>query len=136
MLGLRAQRGEGRSLSVDPQAEATIRDALETLLEEASLGGLVKLREPRTRRELQFAVDFEKGLRMIVPHGQLERDEAKRARLMFDELAGMPSDPADTEARDLQALFSGDPGHAARAALKVFTWVFGLPPGFALEIEG
>ena len=40
-----------------------------------------------------------------------------------------------TDVAEPQALFCGDPGRAARAAVKVFTWIFGFPAGFALEIE-
>jgi hypothetical protein len=57
---------------------------------------------------------------------------------MFEELTGLgegdesgdlPPAPADPQAR-----FGGYPGGAARAAVKAFTWIFGFPAGFALEI--
>jgi hypothetical protein len=80
---------------------------------------------------------------MDLTAAELDGDERTRARLMFDELAGGAEDlpPLDGDGENDEApaayvaIFAGDVGRAAKAALKIFTWVFGFPPNFELRIE-
>ena len=70
-----------------------------------------------------------------------EGDERERAEMLLEELAGGADDwpdakdAAEDAGRDPMALFTGDAERPARAATKVFSWVFGFLPGFELEIE-
>jgi hypothetical protein len=133
----------GRSLSMDEGPENAIRDALTRLVEEGGGAGFVVAREPRTGKAVRFSPDPDGSLRMDLSSAELDGDERTRARLMFDELAGgaddLPplEDGAVTEEAPAAyvAIFSGDVGRAAKAAVKVFTWVFGFPPHFELRIE-
>jgi hypothetical protein len=132
-----------RSLSLDVEPERRIREALEKLLAEGGDGAELSVREPRTGKLVTFARRGEADLLLAVPGDRLSPDEKARAGLMFDELAGASDDedgdlppPESAAPREPQALFCGDAGRAARAAVKAFTWIFGFPAGFALEIEG
>jgi len=144
LLGLppRARAG-GRAISLKVGPENAIREALERLLERTGPEACATIRETRTAKSVHFARDEDATLRLVLRSAELAQDERERARMLFDELAGHaddlpPVDPgaAEQEERaDLQALFSGDATRPARAAIKVFTWVFGFQAGFELEID-
>ena len=133
----------GRSLSISEAPENAIREALTRLQEGAGPTGFVIAREPRTGKCVRFSPDPDGALRMDLTAAELDGDERTRARLMFDELAGGADDlpPLDGDGENDEApaayvaIFAGDVGRAAKAALKVFTWVFGFPPNFELRIE-
>ena len=133
----------GRSLSISEKPENAIREALTRLQDGAGPTRFVIAREPRTGKYVRFSPDPDGSLRMDLTAAELDGDERTRARLMFDELAGgaddLPSLDGDGENPEApaayMAIFAGDVGHAAKAALKVFTWVFGFPPSFELRIE-
>jgi hypothetical protein len=131
------QRG---ALAGSHESENRIRGALERLLDAGVADDGITLEEPRTGRRVQFAGTPDGSLLMVVSRADLASDELERARLMFHELAGLdddaPSAGEDPEPGDFQAIFSGDAGHAAKAALKVFTCVFGFPAGFDLDVSG
>jgi hypothetical protein len=129
-----------RSLSLDLEPERRIREALERLLAEAADGGVVSVQEPRTTKLVTITRCGAADLLLAVPDDGLSADERARAGLMFEELTGMAGDaagdglpPAPVPVAP-QALFCGDPGRAARAVVKAFTWIFGFPAGFMLEI--
>lgn len=142
VLGLPARaRTAGRSISLRDGPENAMRQALERLLERAGPEACAIARETRTAKSLLFARAEDAALRMVLRSAALTQDERERARMFFDELAG----PADDlphhdaaerdESADFQALFSGDASRPAKAAIKVFTWVFGFQAGFELEID-
>jgi hypothetical protein len=141
ILGRAAPRPRPRrSLSLDLEPERRIREALAQLLAEGAEGAGVSVQEPRTGKLVTVTRCGAADLLLAVPGDRLSPDERARAGLMFEELTGMagadegdglPSPPAPSEP---QALFCGDPGRAARAVVKAFTWIFGFPAGFALEI--
>jgi hypothetical protein len=140
ILGRVAPRRQGRSLSLDVEPERRVREALEQLLAEGEHGARLSVQEPRTGKLVTFTRCGAADLLFVVPGDRLSPDERARAGLMFEELTGMagaddedglPPAPVPVEP---QALFCGDPGRAARAAVKAFTWIFGFPAGFALEI--
>lgn len=142
ILGLeRPKRRAGKPLSISAEPENTMREALGQLIESGEPGAFLIAREPRTGKFVRFSPEAGGALLMDVPAEILGRDEHKRAQMMFDELAGYAEgapaaqDEDGGEAVQFVALFSGDVGHAAKAALKVFTWVFGFPTDFELEIE-
>jgi hypothetical protein len=133
----------GRSLSISEEPENAIREALTRLQDGAGPTGCVIAREPRTGKYVRFTPDLDGALRMDLAAAELDGDERTRARLMFDELAGGADDlpPLEGDGNSHEApaaymaIFAGDAGHAAKAALKVFTWIFGFPPNFELRIE-
>ena len=133
----------GRSLSISEEPENAIREALTRLQDGAGSTGFVIAREPRTGKCVRFSPDPDGALRMDLTASELDSDERTRARLMFDELAGGADDlpPLDGDGENDEApaayvaIFAGDAGRAAKAALKIFTWVFGFPPHFELRIE-
>jgi hypothetical protein len=100
-------------------------------------------RSIRTGKSVLFARAENDALRMVLSATALAQDERERARMLYDELAGHADDlppldggaPEREEPADLQALFGGDAARPAKAAIKVFTWVFGFLPGFELEID-
>lgn len=132
-----------RSISLGDAPENAVRAALEDLLNREGASH-VELREARTGKSLRFERAEDGLLRLVVPGASLSGDERARAEMLFDELAGAAGDLPEIEpekpqeddlAPDFQALFGGDLERPARAAVKVFTWVFGFPPGFAVEAE-
>jgi hypothetical protein len=133
------KRSRGRALSMRDGPEPRVRDALARLLESDADPTRLVLKEPRTGRLLRFERSEGETLLLTVPAETLGRDEFARTRLLFDELAGLPEDESQTadrdlEPTDLQALFtSAEP--AAQAAVKVFTWAFGFPSDFELEVS-
>jgi hypothetical protein len=144
VLGLPPRaRGARRAISLRNGSETAIREALERLLEHGSPEAHAIVRETRTGKSVLFARAEDDALRMVLNSAALAQDERERARMLFDELAGHAEDlpqveggTAEPEERaDLQALFSGDANRPARAAIKVFTWVFGFQPGFELGID-
>jgi hypothetical protein len=141
LLGYEVRGRAGQALSIDEGPENALREALARLLERSDLDSHVVASEPRTGKFVLFVRGADETLMMVVRGASLSRDERARARLMFDELAGESPDPEAAAAAaneddwvDLQAIFGGDPGRAAKAAVKIFTWAFGFPPGFELEI--
>jgi hypothetical protein len=144
MLGMedRVHRS-GRSLSISEEPENAIREALARLQDGSHPTGFVIAREPRTGKCVRFSRDPDGALRMDLTAAELDGDERTRARLMFDELAGGADDlpPPEGDGENdaapaaYVAIFAGDVGRAAKAALKIFTWVFGFPPSFELRIE-
>jgi hypothetical protein len=143
-LGLPPRPGSaGRSISLGPEAENAVREALERLLERAGHDGHAIVREARTGKSVLFARAEGDGLMMVLRTRELAQDERERARMLFDELAGHADELPEAEAgapdreewADFQALFSGDVGRPAKTAIKVFTWVFGFLPGFELQID-
>jgi hypothetical protein len=142
LLGLPPLAGKRRhSLSLGDAPNQNVAEALEKLLQRGA-DAAVEITEARTGRGLRFRRSGEDALLLVLPAASLSRDESERARLLFDELAGLDDDdPAPPGAapnagsEEWLALFSGDVGRAARAAVKVFTWVFGFPPGFDLEFR-
>lgn len=144
LLGLppRARAG-GRAISLQGGPEKAILEALGRLLERAQPDACAIVRETRTAKSVRFERADDASLRMVLHGVELAQDERERARMLLDELAGHAEDlpPLETggeeqeEAADLQALFSGDAIRPARAAIKVFTWVFGFQAGFELEID-
>jgi len=144
VLGLRPRSwSPGRSISLGDGPENAMREALERLLERAGPGAHAIAREPLTGKSALFARAEGDALRLVLSSAALAQDERERARMLFDELAGHADDlpPLDAGAAereeyvDFQALFSGDAIRPARAAIKVFTWVFGFQAGFDLEID-
>jgi hypothetical protein len=143
LLGLPARRGRGgRAVSLSEEPENAVRAALEHLLEPGAAAAAVSVSETRTGKRVLFSREPDGGLLMVLPAEALTRDERTRARMLFDELAGptedLPPDPAAAEreaASDFRALFGGDAARPAKAAIKVFTWIFGFLPGFALALE-
>jgi hypothetical protein len=143
-LGLPPRPGSaGRSISLGPEAENAVREALEHLMERADHDAHAIVREARTAKSVLFARAEGDGLMMVLRTGELAQDERERARILFDELAGHADDLPEAEAAapereewaDFQALFSGDAGQPAKTAIKIFTWVFGFLPGFELQID-
>jgi hypothetical protein len=141
VLGLSPRaRSAGRSISLRDGPENAMREALERLLEGAGPAADAIVRETRTGKSVLFARAEDGALRMVLSSAALAQDERERARMFFDELAGPADDLPhhDAEKReeraDFQALFSGDATRPAKAAVKVFTWVFGFQAGFNLEI--
>jgi hypothetical protein len=141
LLGLPRRPGRGRSVSLGNEPDETARAALESLLEDGSPNAGTTLREPRTGKRVLFRRAEGDALMMVLPIAALADDERARAEIFFKQLAGDLDDlpPADDTAaeapEDFIALFTGDTKRPAEAAVKVFTWVFGFPPGFALEVE-
>ncbi|MDH3213267.1 MAG: SseB family protein [Myxococcales bacterium] len=132
----------GRSLSISKGPENAIRDALTGLQEDAHPPAFVIAREPRTGKSVRFSPEADGALRMDLTAAELDSGERTRAQLMFDELAGGADDlPPQEQGPEAEApaayvaIFAGDVGRAAKAAVKVFTWVFGFPPNFELRIE-
>jgi hypothetical protein len=128
-----------RALSGSHESESRIRDALERLLDADAADAGVTVEEPRTGRRVRFAGTPDGALLMVVSRANLGSDELERARLMFHQLAGLDDDASaseDPEPGDFQAIFSGDPGRATKAALKAFTWIFGFPDAFDLDVSG
>ncbi|MEE9606773.1 MAG: SseB family protein [Myxococcota bacterium] len=130
----------GRSLSISDESENEIREALARLAESDRGGAALEISEPRTGKSMRFSAEADGSVRMDVAGASLSGDEWQRAKLMFDELAGHAEElPAVGEAApepiDFVAIFAGDVGRAAKAAVKVFTWVFGFPAKFELRIE-
>ena len=82
-------------------------------------------------------------LLLVLPGADLAPDERARGEMLFDELAGADLPEAELEKpddggapdHDFQALFAGDIDLPARAAVKIFSWVFGFPPGFDVETD-
>ncbi len=142
-LPLRRRGAGGRALSISEAPENAIHDAVARLLERSDLDSHVIVREAKTGKFVLFARAIDDSVMMVVRASSLARDELERTRMLFDEMAGDLGELDDVgsaagegeEWADFQALFSGDVGRAAKAALKVFTWAFGFPPGFELEIE-
>jgi hypothetical protein len=144
VLGLPPRaRSAGRSTSLREGPENSMREALARLLERADSEAHAIVRETRTGKSVLFARDEDDALRMVLSCAALAQDERERAQMLFDELAGHADDlpPLDSDAAepkecvDFQALFSGDASRPARAAIKVFSWVFGFQAGFDLAIE-
>ncbi len=144
-LGLPRRGRSGRALSLGEEPENAIHEAVARLLERSDLDSHVIVREAKTGKFVLFARAIDDSVMMVVRASPLARDELERTQMLFDELAGDVEDldgAGATGARgegedwaDFQALFSGDIGQVAKAAVKVFTWAFGFPPGFELEIE-
>ena len=141
ILGLPRRSGRGRSVSLGDGPEETARTALAGLLEDMDPNARTSLREPRTGKCVLFRRAAGDALMMVLARAPLAEDERARADIFFTQLAGdlddLPrADGGEAEPPpDFVALFSGDTARPAEAALKVFTWVFGFPPGFALEID-
>ncbi len=146
VLGLPRRGRSGRALSLGEEPENAIRDAVARLLERSDLDSHVVIKETKTGKFVLFARAIDDSVMMVVRASSLARDELERTRMLFDEMAGdldgVPAGEGAPDAggegddwADFQALFSGDIGQTAKAALKVFTWAFGFPPGFKLEIE-
>ena len=132
-----------RPISLGEQPEGAVREALQLLLEAGRPGDGASIRETRTGMSVLFERAEGDALRMVLGIATLADDERARAQMLFDELAGgAEGQPGDDEAKqedadwaDFEALFGGDVARPAEAAVKVFTWVFGFPPGFELEID-
>jgi hypothetical protein len=144
VLGLPPRaRSAGRSISLRDGPENAMREALERLLERAGSAPHAIVRETRTGKSVLFARAEDGALRMVLRGAALAQDERERAGMLFDELAGpaddLPHGDAGAAEReewaDFQALFSGDATRPAKAAIKVFTWVFGFQAGLDLEID-
>ena len=144
VLGLPPRaRSVGRSASFQDGPENAMCEALERLLERDGPEAQAMVRETRTGKSVLFARAEDGALRMVLSGAALAQDERERARMLFDALAGHADDlpPLDAngteqeERADFQALFNGDATRPARAAIKIFTWVFGFQAGFDLEIE-
>ena len=142
-LPSRRRGAGGRALSIGEAPENAIHEAVARLLERSDLDSHVIVREAKTGKFVLVARAIDDSVMMVVRASSLARDELERTRMLFDEMAGDLGELDDVgsaegegeEWADFQALFSGDVGRAAKAALKVFTWAFGFPPGFELEIE-
>ena len=141
LLGLAPLSPRGRSLSLGDAPENAVREALEGLLGEEACER-IRVLETRTAKSIWLEQAGDGLLRLVLPGADLAPDERARAEMLFDELAGADLPEAELEkpdddgsARDFQALFAGDLDRPARAAVKVFTWVFGFPPGFEVETE-
>ena len=77
---------------------------------------------------------------MVLAGQRLADDERTRAGMFFAQLAGdddlPPAENATAEVSpDFVAMFTGDTARPAEAAVKIFAWVFGFPPGFELEVD-
>jgi hypothetical protein len=145
LLGLPPRAGSaGRSISLRDGPENVMREALEHLVECSGPEAHAIVRETRTGKSVLFAREEDDALRLVLSGAALAQDERERAQMLFDELAGhadelphLEAGSADRgECADFQALFSGDAARPAKAAIKVFTWVFGFQAGFELEIDG
>lgn len=142
LLGL-PRRAEGRRRSaVRQESEQVLQDGLSQLLAAGNACPQAIFRETTTSKSLQFERSDADGVRMVLAGGSLAADERARAEVLFDEFAGGADDLPPLEdaapaapAGDFAALFSGDLARPTQAAIKVFTWVFGFPPGFILEVE-
>lgn len=140
LLGLPRRAPAGRRPGTRPESERLLHDALARLLAAGEGLAGVTVREKTTGRSVRFERGDGDTVRMVLAAAPLASDERVRAGLLFDEFAGGDDDlpaadgppPAVT---DFVVLFGGDPERAARAGVKVFAWVFGFPPGFALEVE-
>jgi hypothetical protein len=142
ILGLPRRADGGHRATVRPESEQVVHDGLERLLSEAGAHRLAIVREATTGKSLRFERGDGDTLQMVLPADSLAIDERERAEVLFEEFAGGADDlppldePADGKPdTDFVALFSGDLVRPTRAAGKVFTWVFGFPPGFRLEID-
>jgi hypothetical protein len=142
ILGLPRRAGGGHRATARPESEQVVRDGLERLLSDAGKHCRAIAREASTGKSLRFERGDSDTLQMVLPADSLAVDERERAEVLFEEFAGgaddLPAldDPADAKPdADFVALFSGDLDRPTRAAGKVFTWVFGFPPGFSLEID-
>lgn len=129
-----------RPVSLGGQPERAVREALQLLREAGRPGDSIWIAETRTGKAVHFERSDDDTLRMVLAVTRLADDERARAALLFDELAGGAEALAEgalekPEGADFQALFGGDVTRPAEAAVKVFAWVFGFPPGFELEIE-
>jgi hypothetical protein len=138
------RRGKARrALSLGEEPENAIHGAVTRLLERSDLDSHVIVKEAKTGKFVLFARAIDDSVMMVVRASSLARDELERTQMLFDELAGDLEDLDGASGNagesedwaDFQAIFSGDIGQAAKAAVKVFTWAFGFPPGFELEIE-
>jgi hypothetical protein len=142
VLGLPPRpRAAGRAMSLRDGPENAMHEALRRLLEGGGPEAHATVRETRTGKCVLFSKDGDGALRMVLSGGALAQDERERARMLFDELAGHADElpPVDAAQReewtDFQAIFSGDAARPAKAAIKIFTWVFGFQAGFELEID-
>lgn len=132
-----------RSASPLDESVKSIREGIGRLLEAGATSGRATIREPRTGKAICFERIDADAVKMVLTASSLAEDERARATMLFEQLAGGVEDLPEFEAdkaespitADYQALFCGDPDRPARAGVKVFTWVFGFPPGFALEID-
>jgi hypothetical protein len=143
LLGLPPLRARaGRAVSLSGEPEKAVREALERLLAPGAAASALCVSETRTGKRIVFSREPDGGLLLELSAAALTRDEQARARMLFDELAGpsddLPEDPGAGQhgaASDYRALFSGDAARPAKAAIKIFTWVFGFLPGFALAFD-
>lgn len=142
LLGLPRRAGGGRRAGALSENERVLQDGLAGLVEEEAEHQQAVVREASTAKALQFDRVEGGALRMVLDAATLAGDERARAEVLFEEFAGGADDLPPLEdgedtapASEFVALFSGDLERPTRAALKVFTWVFGFPPGFALEVE-
>ena len=140
-----SERAAPQAHPVGAESETELREALGKLLSgEARLSFLV-VKERRTGKFVRFTPDPNGALMLDIPVKSLSGDELQRANLLFEELSGgaerlpdpveRPDGEPAPEPAHLLALFSGDVGYAAKAAFKIFTWVFGFPDGVELSIE-
>jgi hypothetical protein len=142
ILGLPRRPDGGHRAASRPESEQVVHDGLERLLSDAGEHRRAIVREASTGKSLHFERGDGDTLQLVLPADSLAVDERERAEVLFEEFAGgadeLPplDDPADAKPdSDFVALFSGDLARPTRAAGKVFSWVFGFPPGFSLEID-
>jgi hypothetical protein len=140
LLGLPRKSGRGRSISLAGGSDERAREALEGLQKDADSNARILLREPRTGKSVLFRKASDDGLLMVLAGQRLADDERTRAGMFFAQLAGdddlPPAENATAEASpDFVAMFTGDTARPAEAAVKIFAWVFGFPPGFELEVD-
>lgn len=140
LLGLpRREEGPHRA-GLRGAAEQLLLDVLTGMLDPASGRQHATVREATTGKALRFERGDGDTVRMVLGAEGLSCDERERAAVLFEEFAGgaadlppRPDTPEPGPERDFVALFTGDAARPARAAAKVFGWVFGFPPGFTLE---
>jgi hypothetical protein len=141
LLGLPRRAQDGRRGAPRPECEDTLRAGLGKLLAAEDGTSAALVRERSTGKALRFERGEGDTLRLVLDGAPLAADERARAAVLFEEFAGGADDlpplddaPAPEPASNWIALFSGDLERPTRAGVKVFSWVFGFPPGFALDV--
>lgn len=126
--------------------ETSIRRALDSLYDASNPHVFLILEEQTTKKSVQFARALDGSVTLDVFTSKLTKGEIRRAKQMFDGIAGYVDEPcafedpsgplhAGAEIANFKAIFSGDPALATKSAMKIFTWVFGFPPSFDLRVE-
>ena len=150
LAGLRSPSQSGGSQARRrASTESAILGALNHLYDDENPRAFLVLAEEKTKKAVQFARALDGSLTLDVFASSLTGAEIGRARQIFAGIEGyvgeLPEPARDpgaiggidsrTNTADFKAIFRGDVAHATQSAMKIFTWVYGFPPSFDLNIE-